>query len=82
MSTKIYFKKYRPATISGPEIKCDLCSFKNEKLVTFNKHINTKHKNQKTYCIDAINGINTKKHSDDGKRRFLKLSFIVMNVTS
>ena len=60
VSIKIFFKKYRPATISGPGIKCDLCSFKSEKLVTFNKNINTKHENQKTRCIDAINVINTK----------------------
>ena len=62
-------------TISGPEFKCDLCSFKSEKLITLNKHINTKHESQKTHCVDAINEINTKKHSDDGKKTVSKAKF-------
>ena len=62
-------------TISEPEFECHQCSFKNEQLLTLNRHMNTKHENQKIRSVDTKNKLNKKKNCDDGKKTISMVKF-------
>ena len=50
-----------------PSFKCDLCSYKCEKIITRNKHKNTKHESGKIDNIEGKSAQNNKKLADSSK---------------
>ena len=76
------YEEKQKISIPEPSLKCDLCNYKCEKIITRNKHRNTKHESGKNENIEG------KKHSATRsllivlKTKFLKESCIVMSVIS
>ena len=58
---------------SEPEYKCDLCNFKSEKLITLNKHKNTKHDHNQIKNIETKSEL--KKLGEKSKDHALKAKF-------
>jgi hypothetical protein len=67
-----YDKEKQKVSTSEPSFKCEMCIFKCEKIITMNKHKNTKHESCVNGNKDNKSVQDTKKHDDSDKEKVSK----------